>query len=199
MEREKSATWMQHRKSATWKKCNMEKVQHEKSATLKKCNIKKVKHGKNATWRKCDMEKVQNGKSTIGKSATWKKCNMEKVQHENCRGLARTPRISKMENFSTMFNGFGNYCCKPLHLRCLWGFLQHFWKYCKMNKVQLEKSATCEECNRRRMQNENIVTCKSAILNRAILKKSATRKKVQHENITTQKSAAWKWCSMKKG
>ena len=31
-----------------------------------------------------------------------------------------------------------------------------------MNKVEQEKIATCEECNRRRMQNENIATCKSA-------------------------------------
>ena len=67
-----------------------------------------------------------------------------------------------------------------------------------MNKVQLEKIATSEECKWRRMHNENIVTCKSAASKRAILKKSTTRKKVQHENITTQKSAIRKWCSMKK-
>ena len=31
-----------------------------------------------------------------------------------------------------------------------------------MKKVQQEKIATCEESNKRRMQNENIATCKSA-------------------------------------
>ena len=54
------------------------------------------------------------------KSATWKMCNMEKVQYENSRGVARTPRTPKMKNFATMFNGFGNYCCTPLHRRCVW-------------------------------------------------------------------------------
>ena len=58
---------------------------------------------KSATWKKCNM----------------KKCNMEKVQHGNSRGVTRTPRTSKMENFATMFNTFANYCFKPLHLRCL--------------------------------------------------------------------------------
>ena len=60
------------------------------------------------------------------------------------------------------------------------------------------KITTCEECNKRRMQNENTATCKRATWNRAIHKKSTTREKMQHEKITTQKSATWKWCSMKK-
>ena len=34
---------------------------------------------------------------------------MEKVQHENSRGVARTPRASKTENFASMFKGFDNY------------------------------------------------------------------------------------------
>ena len=33
---------------------------------------------------------------------------------------------------------------------------------CNMNKVQKEKIAKCEECKRRRMQNENIAMGKSA-------------------------------------
>ena len=61
-----------------------------------------------------------------------------------------------------------------------------------MSKVQQQKIATCEECNRRIMQNENITTCKSATWNRAIYKKNATQKKVQHGKTTTQKSATWK-------
>ena len=101
----------------------MEKVQYGKSATWKKCNIEKVQYGKSATWKKCSMEKMKHEKS-----ATWKKCNMEKVQHENSRGVTRSPRTSKMENFAAVFNGFGNYCCKSLHRRCLWGSSLHFWK-----------------------------------------------------------------------
>ena len=101
----------------------MEKVQYGKSATWKKCNIEKVQYGKSATWKKCSMEKMKHEKS-----ATWKKCNMEKVQHENSRGVTRSPRTSKMENFAAVFNGCGNYCCKSLHRRCLWGSSLHFWK-----------------------------------------------------------------------
>ena len=73
-----------------------------------------------------------------------------------------------------------------------------------MNKVQQEKFATWEECNMRRMQHENIVTCESAIWNRATNKRSVTRKKVQHENITTYTKvqhaygAVWKKCNVKK-
>ena len=67
-----------------------------------------------------------------------------------------------------------------------------------MSKVQQEKIATREECNRRKMQNENIATCEKETRNGAIHKKSTIRKNLQHENITTQKIATWKWCSMKK-
>ena len=67
--------------------------------------------------------------------------------------------------------------------------------------VHNEQSATgknCKmgNCNKRRVQNENIVTCESVKWKRAIPKKSATRKKVQHENITTQKRATWTWCAV---
>ena len=129
----------------------------------------------------------------ILKSAKWKECDKEKVQHWNSRNLARAPQTSKMESFAKIFNGFVNYCCKALSLRCLWGSWLRPW-----NKVQQEKNVTCEECNRRRMQNKNLATCKSATWNRAIPKRSATRKKVHCEKITTQKNAAWKWYSMKK-
>ena len=95
----------------------------------------------------CSMKKVQ---------ATWKKFNIKKMQHRNSRGAAR-PR-----ELETIFNGFVNYCCKALHLRCLWGSWLHLWKQCNMNKVQQEKIATCEERYRRRMWKENIATCKSA-------------------------------------
>ena len=74
------------------------------------------------------MEKVQHGKSAAWKKCNMKKCNMKKVQHDKRRGVARTPGTSKMENFTTMFNGFGNYCCKTFHRRCLWGSWLHFWK-----------------------------------------------------------------------
>ena len=106
---------------ATWKKCNMEKKsnmkkeRHGKSATWKKCSMEKMKHEKSATWKKCNMNKCNMNK-----------CNMEKVQHENSRGVTRSPLTSKMENFAAVFNGFGNYCCKSLHRRCLWGSSLHF-------------------------------------------------------------------------
>ena len=67
-----------------------------------------------------------------------------------------------------------------------------------MNKVQQEKIAAYEECNRRRMLNENIATCKSVTWNRAIHKKCATQTKAQKEKITTQKSATWKERNLKK-
>ena len=50
---------MERENSATWKRCNMEKVQHEKSAIWKMCNMEKVQHEKSATWKKCDMEKIE--------------------------------------------------------------------------------------------------------------------------------------------
>ena len=106
----------------------MEKVPHGKNATWKKCNIEKVQYGKSATWKKCSMEKMKHEKSATWKKCNMKKCNMEKVQHENSRGVTRSPRTSKMENFAAVFNGFGNYCCKSLHRRCLWGSSLHFWK-----------------------------------------------------------------------
>ena len=134
---------MQHEKSATWKEkrvqhgCNMKKVQHgkkkqhEKRATWKKCNTEKVQYGKSATWKKCSMEKMKHEKSAAWKKCNMNKCNMnkcnmEKVQHENSRGVTRSPLTSKMENFAAVFNGFGNYCCKSLHRRCLWGSSLHF-------------------------------------------------------------------------
>ena len=61
-----------------------------------------------------------------------------------------------------------------------------------MNKVQQQKIATCEDYIKRRMQNENTSNCKSATLNSAIHKKSATRQKVQHEKITARQNATWK-------
>ena len=104
-----------------------------------------------------------------------------------------------MESFATLFNGFANYCCKPLHIRCLWwSSWLHLWKECNMNKVQQKKlqhvkSATEEECKTETLQR---VKMRHEIVQ--YKKKSATRKKVQHERITTQKSATRKWCGMKK-
>ena len=154
MGREKNATWMQHKKSATWtKKCNMEKVQHEK------------------------------------------------VQHGSSRGVARIPWTFKMENFANLSildvcgdPGYNN-TIRPNEKSATW------------------EIATCENCNRRRMQNENIATCKNATWNRSIHKKSATRKSatlkyyytkncnmeiVQYKKVQHQRSATWKTCNMKK-
>ena len=133
----------------------------------------------------------------ILKSAKWKECDKEKVQLWNSRNLARAPRTSKMESFAKIFNGFVNYCCKALNLRCLWGSWLHPWK-----KVQQEKNVTCEECNRRRMQNGNLATCKSATWNRAIPKRSATRKcivkRLLHRKMPHGNGTVWKNCNMKR-
>ena len=56
-----------------------------------------------------------------------------------------------------------------------------------MNKVQQGKIAICEECKRRRVQNENIVTCKSATWNKAIHKKSASQKKCNMKTLLHKK------------
>ena len=37
----------------------MEKVQHGKSATWKKCSMQKMLDEKSATWKKCNMEKEE--------------------------------------------------------------------------------------------------------------------------------------------
>ena len=47
--------------------------------------------------------------------------NIKKVQHGNSRGIARTPTNIEDAELLTIFNGFVNYCCKALHLKCLWG------------------------------------------------------------------------------
>ena len=41
---------------------------------------------------------------------------MKNVQHGNSRGVARTPRISKMESFAAIFNGFLIVIAKPFIL-----------------------------------------------------------------------------------
>ena len=69
--------------------------------------------------------------------------------------------------------------------------------------VQHEQSATCDECNRKRMQNGNIETCKSPTWNIAIHKKSATRKdcytkRCNMEMAQYEKSGTCKKCNIKK-
>ena len=139
-------------------KCNMRRVQHGKrkecnmNATWKKCNMEKVQHWKSATWKKRNTEKRNMQKVQHWKRGTCKKCNMEKVQHENSRGVARTPRASKTENFASMFKGFDNYYWKPLHRRYLWVPVNTSgsstkWTKCNRKNLQHGKSATCEECN----------------------------------------------------
>ena len=51
-----------------------------------------------------------------------------------------------------------------------------------MNIVQQEKIASCEEGNRRKIWNENIVTCKSETWNSTMHKKGCN----------TKKDATWK-------
>ena len=80
--------------------------------------------------------------------------------------------------------------------------------------MQQEKIATCEKCNRQRMQIENIATCKMKYEIEQYLKrvqhekKSATWKDyyikkcnmemVQHKKVQHEKSATWKKCNLKK-
>ena len=69
--------------------------------------------------------------------------------------------------------------------------------------VQHEQSLTCDECNRKRMQNENIETSKSPTWNIAIHKKSAARKdcytkRCNMEMVQYEKSWTCKKCNIKK-
>ena len=46
----------------------------------------------------------------------------------HARGVVRTLQISKMESFATVVDSKAvNYCCKYLHLRCLWGSWLRPW------------------------------------------------------------------------
>ena len=68
--------------------------------------------------------------------------------------------------------------------------------------MQQEKAPTCEECNKRWMQNENIGTCRSATWNRAIKKvqheKKCNMKRLLHEKVQHGNGAVWRKCNMKK-
>ena len=46
----------------------MKKVQHEKSATRKKCNLELEKHEKSATRKKCSKRIVQHDQSIVTQS-----------------------------------------------------------------------------------------------------------------------------------
>ena len=72
-----------------------------------------------------------------------------------------------------------------------------------MNKVQHNTIATREECNKIRMENENISKCKIATWNRAIHKKSSkgkkgNMKKLLHEKVQHRNGAVWKKCNIEK-
>ena len=69
--------------------------------------------------------------------------------------------------------------------------------------VKHEQSATCDECNRRRMLTGNTEKYKSPTWNIAIHKKSAARKdcytkRCNMEMVQYEKSATCKECSIKK-
>ena len=66
------------------------------------------------------------------------------------------------------------------------------WTKCNRKKV-----ATCGECNRRRMQNENSPTCKSATWNNAQYIKWVQHGKKCNMRRLLQKTATRKWCSIK--
>ena len=77
-----------------------------------------------------------------------KKVQLEKVEHGNSSGVVKTKQTSKMESFATIFEGFGNRCCKTLYHRCLWGLAT------PLEKVQHKQSATGKNCNMQRAQQE---------------------------------------------
>ena len=66
---------VQHEKSATRKKCNLELEKHEKSATRKKCSKRIVQHDQSIVTQS-DFEKttrgVHNGPLYTGKVASYK-------------------------------------------------------------------------------------------------------------------------------
>ena len=83
------------------------------------------------------------------------------MQHENCRGVAKTSASMKVVAQLWHKLSIVDVCGSPTKTL---ETVQH-------EKSAIEKSSICQECNRRRMQMENIATCKSAI----------NLKRVQHE------------------
>ena len=119
----------------------MKKIQLEKSAIKKKYHME---------------EKVHHGKVHHGKKATWKKYNikkrnMVKVKHGNSRSVARTPQVSTIESFVTIFKGFMYCCCKVLPLGMFMVVLAT-----PLEIVQHEHSATAKCAT-----GEDIATCKN--------------------------------------
>ena len=72
-----------------------------------------------------------------------------------------------------------------------------------MNKGQHEIITTCKECKMRRMQNENIATCKISTWNMAIHKRVQYERKCNmkiflHKEEQHGNGAIWKNCSMER-
>ena len=159
MDREKSATWIQHEKSATWKKCNM-----------KKCNMEKVQHGnsrgaaktrEHLRWRTLQpcltalaiivsnlsiLDVCGNPDYTSGNSAKWTKCNKTILQHaksatgEECK----TKRLQLVK----VQHEIDQFIKRVQHeKKCNMKTLLH--SKVQYSMVQYEKSATWKECNRK--------------------------------------------------
>ena len=75
---------------------------------------------------------------------------MVKVKHGNSRSVARTPQVSTIESFVTIFKGFMYCCCKVLPLGMFMVVLAT-----PLEIVQHEHSATTKCAT-----GEDIATCK---------------------------------------
>ena len=90
------------------------------------------------------------------------------MQHENCRGVAKTSTSMKVV---TRYLTVLLIIIAKLSIVDVCGSPTKTLETVQHEQSAIEKSSICQECNRRRMQMENIATCKSAI----------NLKRVQHE------------------
>ena len=136
-------------KSATWKKCNTEKVQHEMSATRKKCyskNNAKRPTQKNSirkvcNTKKCNLERVRYEKSAKRKNYNKKWVQDKKVQHEVSATWSKTKQGPTWKNHNMKK-------------------VQHFKRF-NMKRVQDQKRATRKNCNPKRVQHKKLQHRKS--------------------------------------
>ena len=188
---------LQHGKSATWKKGNMEKVQHEKSATWKsatwkECDMETVPHEKRATLKKYNMEKARHGKSPTWKSATWETCDMEIVEaypesREHLRWrtlqLCLTALIIIVVKFSIL-----DVCRDPGNTS----------GKCNRKKLQHPKNATGGECKTNTLQRVKVQHEIEQLIKSVEHKKKCSMETLLHKKVQHGNGAVWKKCNMKR-
>ena len=173
---------MQHEKSSTWKKCNIEQVQHGMSAT--------------ATWNECTRVITwKQSKTKIG--AAWKERNMKKVQHGKSdtkwvqHEKSATQKIMQNEKGPTQKKSIRKVCnTKKCNL-----------KRVRYEKVQNGRITTRNECKTKKVQHEVSATWSKT--KQGATWKNHNMKKVQHfkrfnmKRVQDQKSATRKECNTK--